>query len=53
MNRWKTVVEYIRMVRCRRLQDKLCKAVSKYTGRNVVTVLKYGAVDGERKDGEK
>ena len=44
----KLFIEGIRIARIRRLQDKLCKLVSKETGKNVVAILKYGAI--ERKD---
>ena len=49
--RLKLFIEAIRIARIRYLQAKLCKLVSKETGQNVVSVLKYGAIDG--KDGEK
>lgn len=39
--------EAIRLTRIRCLQAKLCKLVSKETGRKVVTILKYGALDGK------
>lgn len=42
----KLFIEAIRLARIRYLQAKLCKLVSKETGQNVVTVLKYGALDG-------
>ena len=44
----KLFVEGIRIARIRHLQAKLCKLVSKETGKNVVAILKYGAI--ERKD---
>lgn len=44
----KLFVEGIRIARIRHLQAKLCKLVSKETGQNVVSILKYGAI--ERKD---
>ena len=44
----KLFIEGIRIARIRRLQAKLCKLVSKETGQNVVSILKYGAI--ERKD---
>lgn len=43
----KLFIEGIRIARIRRLQDKLCKLVSKETGKNVVAILKYGALDGK------
>lgn len=43
----KLFVETIRIARIRYLQAKICKLVSKETGQNVVTILKYGALDGK------
>jgi hypothetical protein len=45
--RLKLFIEAIRIARIRYLQAKLCKLVSKETGRKVVTILKYGALDGK------
>ena len=41
----KLFVEGIRIARIRHLQAKLCKLVSKETGKNVVAILKYGAIE--------
>jgi len=43
----KLFIEGIRIARIRHLQAKLCKLVSKETGKNVVAILKYGALDGK------
>lgn len=41
------IIGTIRMKRIKQLEKRLCKAVSKFMGENIVCVLSYGEKDGD------